>query len=142
VDTEQQTEVTVEPRPEDPIEAAVYDEELRVIDRVIRWCRAEGHCDEAVSGLHAVYGTSPWSNNKWYDNEGRDRNGYDFSGRDANGLDYWGRDKDGYNYDGFDSDGKDRDGYYRNGFNSEGLDRAGHVAPHWCTTCKTTHRSW
>jgi hypothetical protein len=142
VDTERQTEVTVEPRPKDPIAAAVYDEKLRVIDKAIRWCREEGHCNEALDGLRAIYGQSPWSDRKWYDSEGYDKSGFNVAGLDKYGFNYWGHDKDGYNHDGFNADGLDREKFYRSGYNSEGLDRTGNVAPHWCTTCKTTHRSW
>jgi hypothetical protein len=78
-----------------------------IVDKTIRWGRANDYCDVVDEALTVVFGPAPKTG--WRDSDGYDVEGFDVDGYDPDGYDDKGFGADGYNVSGCDSDGFNRD---------------------------------
>lgn len=120
-------------------EAAIREQQLILIDRLVRASRTEGWCGEFERSMAVIFpnghpDTGSTDANAWVDSDGFTcrgvtADGYGTDGLHVNtrldreGFNRRGYNEDGYNRAGFDQAGYDREGFDLDGFNLSGLNR-------------------
>jgi len=130
---------TLDPASRAAAEAAVRDQQIILIDRLVRASRTESWCGEFERSMAVIFPnghpvTGRHDERAWTDSDGMTcRNvttdGYGTDGLhvdtrlDREGFNRRGYDLEGFNRQGFDTMGYNRQGFDLDGFNASGLDR-------------------
>jgi hypothetical protein len=119
---------TLDPDSRVAAEAAIREQQLILIDRLVRAARTEGWCGEFERSMAVIFPNGhPDSGSTdvraWVDSDGFTCRGITADGYGTDGLHVDTRlDREGFNRRGYDSEGFDRQGFDMSGFNREGFD--------------------
>ena len=125
------------PEAREVAEQLIKDQQLALIDRLVRAARTESWCGEFERSMAAIFPdghpvTGDTGPNAWTDTEGLTCRGLDRDGYGTNGFhSATGLDREGYNHRGMDLNGYNRQGFNRYGYNVDGFDVDGFNADGW-----------